>query len=199
MPTTTNHLVNLPTVGGDADEWGTENNTAHQAWDTLLSGNTLTMLGRVAGGAGPYTNLTAAQITTIPNTFGADSGSGGLKGLVPATAAGDGANKRYLTADGTWSNETKAWGVFTGATGATVAARNMSVSRSAAGTYTVTFGTALANTNYGVLVGLQGATVDLIGVVAGAGKATTGFDFLVNNVGGIDTDPDQFYLQVIGA
>lgn len=198
MPTTTNHGANLPSVGADFDEWGDENNAAHNFWDALTSGNTLTMLGRVAGGAGPYTQLTAAQITTIPNTFGADSGSGGLKGLAPATAAGDGAAKRYLTADGTWSNEVKAQGVFTGSTGATVSARNISISRSSAGLYIATFGTALANANYGVLSCLQG-TADLIGNVSPAGKSATGFTFVVLNVGGVATDPTQLYLQVFGA
>jgi hypothetical protein len=154
MPTTTNHGFNIPTVGADADEWGTELNDAFQDFDTLTSGNTLTMLGRVAGGAGPYTQLTAAQITTIPNAVVGDAGAGGTKGLVPAPAAGDAAARKFLMADGTWvADERKAWAVFTGATGALVAGRNVAISRAGAGDYDITFSTALASTDYAVVLG----------------------------------------------
>lgn len=37
------------------------------------------------------------------NAFTGDSGSGGVKGVVPAPAAGDAAAGKYLDADGTWS------------------------------------------------------------------------------------------------
>lgn len=200
MPTTTNHLANLPTVGADADEWGTENNTAHQFWDTLTSGAQNTVLGRVAASSGPYTQLTATQLTTIPNAVVGDTGTGGTKGLVPAPAAGDAAARKFLMADGTWvADERKAWGVFTGATGATVAARNLSVSRTSAGLYAVSFGTALASTSYAVVYGLQYSSTDLRCAVAAAGKTATGFSFIVQTSGGVDTDPTQFYLQVLAA
>lgn len=51
--------------------------------------------------AGAYENLTAAEATATLNVFGADVGAGGVKGLVPATVAGDSA--KYLKGDGTWS------------------------------------------------------------------------------------------------
>lgn len=112
---------------------------------------TQTIKGRTTAGSGAPEDLTATQATAILNNFVGDSGSGGTKGLVPAPAAGEGAAKEYLTADGTWSNELKAWGVFSGTDGSTVAARNLTCVRDSAGIYTFSFGTALANTNYAIL------------------------------------------------
>ncbi len=61
-----------------------------------------TIKGRAAtAGTGAPTDLTATEATAILNTFGADSGSGGLKGLVPATAAGDAT--KFLRGDATWA------------------------------------------------------------------------------------------------
>lgn len=47
-------------------------------------------------------DLTADRTLAI-NAFTGDSGSGGLKGAVPAPAAGDAAAGKYLKADGTWT------------------------------------------------------------------------------------------------
>lgn len=60
-----------------------------------------TFKGRITASTGAPEDMTATQATSLLNVFGADSGSGGLKGLVPATAAGD-ANK-FLRGDGTWA------------------------------------------------------------------------------------------------
>ena len=63
-----------------------------------------TIKGRVAGsGSGSAQNLTGTQATTILDAFTGDSGSGGLKGLVPAPASGDTALRKFLKADGTWA------------------------------------------------------------------------------------------------
>ena len=48
-------------------------------------------------------SLTNAQVTVLIDPMVGDSGSGGLKGLVPAPAAGDAAANKYLKADGTWN------------------------------------------------------------------------------------------------
>lgn len=49
-----------------------------------------------------WLNKTPAQVTAnLPVLIG-DSGSGGTKGLVPAPAAGDAADRKVLLADGTW-------------------------------------------------------------------------------------------------
>ena len=62
-----------------------------------------TVIGRAASaGTGAPTALTAAQATAIMNAFTGDSGAGGVKGLVPAPAAGDAAAVKVLCADGTW-------------------------------------------------------------------------------------------------
>jgi hypothetical protein len=63
-----------------------------------------TIKGRAAGaGTGDPTDLTATQATAILNAFTGDSGSGGVKGLVPAPAAGDAAAAKFLKADGAWT------------------------------------------------------------------------------------------------
>lgn len=61
-----------------------------------------TFKGRAAGaGTGAPTDLNATQATAILNVFGPDTGSGGVKGLVPATVAGDAT--KFLRGDGTWA------------------------------------------------------------------------------------------------
>jgi hypothetical protein len=60
--------------------------------------------GRAAGaGTGDPTDLTGTQATAILDAFTGDSGAGGVKGLVPAPAAGDAAAGKYLKADGTFA------------------------------------------------------------------------------------------------
>lgn len=199
MPTTTNHVVNLPTVGADFDEWGTENNDAHQAWDTLTSGAQNTVLGRVAASAGPYTQLTATQLTTIPNAVVGDTGTGGTKGLVPAPAAGDAAARKFLMADGTWvTDERKAWAVITGATGAVVAGRNIACTRVGAGDYNITFSTALASANYAILLTYNTTTLLFVRVENGT-KTTAGFTVLSDTPAPTPTDPLEFYIEVLAA
>lgn len=58
---------------------------------------TLTAFGRTIIAAAD-----AAGLTTLINAFAGDVGSGGVKGSVPAPAAGDGAAGKFLKADGTW-------------------------------------------------------------------------------------------------
>jgi type V secretory pathway adhesin AidA len=64
---------------------------------------TLSFKGRLTAGTGAVENLTATQATSILNVFQGDTGSGGLKGLVPSPAAGDAAANKFLKADGTWA------------------------------------------------------------------------------------------------
>jgi hypothetical protein len=199
MPTTTNHGFNIPTVGADADEWGTELNDAFQDFDDLTSGAQNTVLGRVAASAGPYTQLTATQLTTIPNAVVGDAGAGGTKGMVPAPAAGDGAARKVLMADGTWgANEIKAWAIITGATGAVVAGRNIACNRTGVGLYDITFSTALASANYAVFTHFQNGSPDIFGSLA-AGRTTAGFSYGVETAGGAATDPTQLFIHVIAA
>lgn len=60
-----------------------------------------TAAGRAMVGAASATAQTA-----LLDVFTGDSGSGGVKGLVPAPAAGDAAANKYLKANGTWATVT---------------------------------------------------------------------------------------------
>lgn len=62
-----------------------------------------TIKGRATSGTGDPEDLTGAQATALLSAFTGDSGSGGVKGLVPAPAAGDAAAAKFLKADGTWA------------------------------------------------------------------------------------------------
>lgn len=89
--------------------------TIEAAIDTLanltsVQGRTVTLADAGANAifgwddtASAYENLTAAEATAVLNAFTGDSGSGGVKGLVPAPAAGDAAASKFLSAAGTWT------------------------------------------------------------------------------------------------
>jgi hypothetical protein len=67
---------------------------------TVSSG---TFKGRTTASTGNVEDLTATQATALLNAFSGDSGSGGVKGLVPAPASGDAAANKFLKANGTWT------------------------------------------------------------------------------------------------
>lgn len=67
----------------------------------LANVSTATFKGRTTAGTGSPEDLTVTQATALLNVFGGDSGSGGLKGLVPATVSGDAT--KVLKGDGTWA------------------------------------------------------------------------------------------------
>lgn len=161
---------------------------------------TQTIKGRTTAGSGAPEDLTATQATAILNVVVGDSGSGGTKGLVPAPAAGDAAKKVYLDASGGYSNEIKAWGLFDGTNGNTLAARNMSCSRGSTGNYVITFGTALPNTNYAVFPCTSGKNDDTPYGPQIFNKTTTGFGMqIAYNNAGLPSffDPDTLSIQVI--
>lgn len=60
-----------------------------------------TFKGRASALTGNVEDLTGTQATALLDVFGPDSGSGGSKGLVPATVSGDAA--KFLKGDGTWA------------------------------------------------------------------------------------------------
>lgn len=94
-----------PTVGADEDTWGGELNTGALAkikvdLDMLNAAPTQTILGRTTAGTGEVERLTVTQATALLNAVVGDSGAGGVKGLAPATVAGD--KRKVLTGAGTW-------------------------------------------------------------------------------------------------
>lgn len=64
---------------------------------------TATIKGRTTAGTGAPEDLTGAQATALLSAFTGDSGAGGVKGMVPAPAAGDAAAGKFLKASGAWA------------------------------------------------------------------------------------------------
>jgi len=62
-----------------------------------------TIIGNNTGGSAVPFGLTGTQATALLTAFTGDSGTGGVKGLVPAPAAGDALASKFVKADGTWS------------------------------------------------------------------------------------------------
>lgn len=206
MPTTPNHGWVTPTVGASADTWGGLLNAVVDDQDALLAGGQNTILGRITSGTGPMIALTAAQATSALAAFTGDSGAGGVKGLVPAPAAGDAAAGKVLGAGGGWVSVSRALGVFNGTTGAAIGTpTNISIVRNSTGTYTATFAVPLPDANYAVFINVQSQSStpsELYGCdVMSTDKTASGFRFYVKAVpAGGDTqvtDPAQIYLQVI--
>lgn len=79
-------LANLTSIQGRTVTLADAGANAIFGWDDVASG---------------YENLTAAEATATLNVFGADAGAGGVKGLAPATVAGDAT--KFLRGDATWT------------------------------------------------------------------------------------------------
>ncbi|CAH1677833.1 hypothetical protein [Chelatococcus sp.] len=75
--------------------WTTPNGDA-----PIAAGN---FLANATGGAAVPSAINGSQATSLLSAFTGDSGSGGIKGLVPAPAAGDAAANKFLNAAGGWS------------------------------------------------------------------------------------------------
>jgi hypothetical protein len=191
----------VPTVGADADVWGGKINIAFGQikvdLEMLNTAPTARFLGRTTAGTGEVERLTAAQAAAMLPALVGDAGSGGTKGLVPAPAAGDAAAGKVLKADGTWglSNVIRAWGLFTGSTGAAVAASNLSCVRTGESLFAFTFGAPLANANYALFIQPTGDNLIQPAVYS---KSASGFSIQVlNSLGGLD--PDQINVAVVSA
>lgn len=96
------------TLSGDVSGSGTTGITATIGSNAVTNAKlatvaTQTFKGRTTAGTGNVEDLTVTQATALLNAFTGDSGSGGVKGLVPAPASGDAAANKYLKADGTWA------------------------------------------------------------------------------------------------
>lgn len=80
-------------------------NTITNAKLATMPANTVKGIG---GGGGTPVDLTTTQLTTLVESFVGDSGSGGLKGAVPAPSSGDAAANKFLKSSGGWSAVTTA-------------------------------------------------------------------------------------------
>lgn len=90
------------------------NNTITGLTNTNLSGSaaitnanlatmsTGTLKGNNSGSSATPSDLSATTVTSMLDAFTGDSGSGGVKGLVPAPVAGDAS--KFLKGDGTWAS-----------------------------------------------------------------------------------------------
>jgi len=102
----TARLVGRTTAGtGDAEEISVGTGLSLSATTLAMANMAANSLkGNNTGSSAAPTDLTATQVTALLNAFTGDSGSGGVKGLVPAPAAGD--SGKYLRGNGTWSTVT---------------------------------------------------------------------------------------------
>ena len=87
-------------------------------FEKLQTVSTAIFAGRITAGTGDIEELTATQATSLLNAFTGDSGSGGLKGLVPAPSSGDAG--KYLDGDGTFTTTNTAFNKNFGTTAGTV-------------------------------------------------------------------------------
>lgn len=85
------------------------------AFPTIANNN---LIGNVSGSTAAPSAVTGTQANVILPAFTGDTGSGGVKGLVPAPSAGDAAAGRYLKADGTFAVPSGAVSSVSGRTGA---------------------------------------------------------------------------------
>jgi hypothetical protein len=94
----------VPVVSGDEDTWGTKNNakwgTALVDLQALAATPANTIKGNNTGGAQGVDDLTPAEVTAMLPAVAGDAGSGGTKGLAPATVAGD--KRKVLTGAGAY-------------------------------------------------------------------------------------------------
>lgn len=70
---------------------------------TTIAGLTATTDNFIQSKASAWSSRTPTQVTADLIVMTGDAGAGGVKGLVPAPAAGDAAASKFLKADGTWT------------------------------------------------------------------------------------------------
>lgn len=142
----------------------------------LVDVPTATFKGRTTAGTGDPEDLTATQATALLNAVVGDSGAGGTKGIVPAPAAGSAADRKMLSAAGTFDKQVVfAYAKINGATGALVKGFNVaSASRDALGRYSITFTDAAADANYVIQATASKATTFVFATIYETVPPTTG-------------------------
>lgn len=124
--TPTNPTTAAPSVGiGAGNSEGVAATFARSDHNhTIRTGSTDLTIGTLTDGdlirrsGTTLATLTADQVAVLLPAFTGDSGSGGVKGLVPAPSAGDAAALKFLAAGGTWAvpasgGATEYWAVVT--------------------------------------------------------------------------------------
>lgn len=124
-----------------------------------------TIKGNSTGSTANASDLSGSTVTGLLSDFVGDSGSGGVKGLVPAPASGDAAAGKFLKADGSWSVSTGITGpgsttsgnlvVWNSSTGAVVKDSNVTIGFSGNPGFTFPSGSFIEDTNAGGFLGVQ--------------------------------------------
>jgi hypothetical protein len=115
----------------------------------------------VAVGSDPVTweDRTPVQVTATLAAFSGDSGTGGVKGLVPAPAANDATARKVLTASGNWDYLRSAGYIVANLPAAGQAGRRCHVTDAT----TTTFGTAVAGGGSNTVPVMDTGTAWIIG------------------------------------
>jgi hypothetical protein len=93
------------------------------------------------------------------------------------------------------SNKAAASGAFAGASGTPLFVRNASVSRTGAGSYTVTFTVPLPSAAYAPLITVDSSGQSAVGVAI-TGQNASAFSFTVKNQSGTAFDPTSVFFAV---
>lgn len=192
--------ADVPVVNGSEDTWGTLNNakwaTARVDLLALATTPANTIKGNNTGGEQGVDDLTPAQVAAMLPAVVGDSGSGGAKGLAPATVAGD--KRKVLTGAGSYevgygrafgcvittTNVNGSQPTFTN--GVNVASLStITTSGASQSQCTVTFTDALPNATYAVHGQVNGTVTT--GTAYGS-KTTTSFVLYWDNTGNVNTE-----------
>lgn len=151
----------------------------------LINGNSV--VGNISGGSTVPNQIGGTQLTTILGAFTGDSGSGGVKGVVPAPSSGDTAAGKFLHASGGWSVPV------------TVSTRYSSTYLGSGGTRVTSDPTALGEWRSQIRNGGAQTFTDTNAVPAFTPSSASGFKLYGDNTyagGGTSTEPNLYKIFV---